>query len=109
MIRWYGPKLSNTRIMPFFVSLLACNVLQAIGTLMNSKWVAERTVSAGLLCSVQAGIKQTGNLGIALWYVPSFPYNLGARGPDVPRLLDGPLVCPDCGAITPDVWYDAVP
>ncbi|KAI0765143.1 hypothetical protein C8Q74DRAFT_1219970 [Fomes fomentarius] len=67
MIRWYGPKLSNTRIMPFFVSLLACNALQAIGTLMNSKWVAERTVYAGHLCSVQAGIKQTGNLGIALW------------------------------------------
>ena len=55
--------------MPFFVSLLVSNVLQAIGTLFNIKWVNDRTVSEGQLCTVQGGIKQAGNLGMALWYV----------------------------------------
>ena len=66
---WYGPKLRKTRIMPFFVSLLVANVLQAIGTIMNSKWVNDRNVVAGHLCTAQGGIKQAGNVGMALWYV----------------------------------------
>ncbi|RPD65650.1 hypothetical protein L226DRAFT_455538 [Lentinus tigrinus ALCF2SS1-7] len=67
VLRWFGPKLANTRIMPFFVSLLVANVLQAIGTLINSRWVTERNVVAGHLCSAQGGIKQAGNVGMALW------------------------------------------
>ena len=67
VLRWYGPKLANTRIMPFFVSLLLANVLQAIGTLINGRWVTERAVVPGHLCTAQAGIKQAGNVGMALW------------------------------------------
>ncbi|TBU23649.1 hypothetical protein BD311DRAFT_703548 [Dichomitus squalens] len=66
-LRWYGPKLGKTRIMPFFVSLLVANVLQAIGTIINSKWVNDRNVVAGHLCTAQGGIKQAGNVGMALW------------------------------------------
>lgn len=53
--------------MPFFVSLLVANVLQAIGTIINAKWVNERTVVAGHICTAQGGIKQAGNVGMALW------------------------------------------
>lgn len=67
MMRWFGPKLANTRIMPFFVSLLVANILQAIGTLINSEWVNKRNAVPGGLCSAQGGIKQAGNVGIALW------------------------------------------
>ncbi|RDX54648.1 hypothetical protein OH76DRAFT_985365 [Lentinus brumalis] len=67
IMRWFGPKLANTRIMPFFVSLLLANVLQAIGTLINSRWVHERSAVPGSLCSAQGGIKQAGNVGMALW------------------------------------------
>ena len=71
VIRWLGPKLGGTRIMPFFVSLLVANVLQAIGTLINGRWVSDRNVVAGPLCSAQGGIKQAGNVGMALWYTLS--------------------------------------
>ena len=67
VIRWLGPKLGGTRIMPFFVSLLVANILQAIGTLINSEWVNKRNAVSGGLCSAQGGIKQAGNVGIALW------------------------------------------
>lgn len=55
--------------MPFFVSLLLANLLQAIGTLINGKWVTERTVHDGSLCRAQGGIKQAGNVAMALWWV----------------------------------------
>ncbi len=55
--------------MPFFVSLLVANVLQAIGTIINAKWVNDRNVVAGHLCTAQGGIKQAGNVGMALWCV----------------------------------------
>ena len=57
--------------MPFFVSLLVANVLQAIGTLINGRWVTDRNVEAGHLCTAQGGIKQAGNVGMALWYTLS--------------------------------------
>lgn len=59
--------LRNTRILPFFVSLLAANVLQAIGTLINGKWAVDGIVVDGPLCHAQGGIKQAGNVAMALW------------------------------------------
>ncbi|KAH9896986.1 hypothetical protein C8Q73DRAFT_642830 [Cubamyces lactineus] len=65
--RWRCNNLRNTRVVPFFVSLLLANLLQAIGTLINGKWVTERTVHDGTLCRAQGGIKQAGNVAMALW------------------------------------------
>ncbi|EIW55449.1 uncharacterized protein TRAVEDRAFT_38715 [Trametes versicolor FP-101664 SS1] len=59
--------LRNTRILPFFVSLLIANILQAIGTLINGKWAVDGIVVDGPLCHAQGGIKQAGNVGMALW------------------------------------------
>ncbi|KAI0827070.1 hypothetical protein BC628DRAFT_1318954 [Trametes gibbosa] len=59
--------LRNTRIVPFFASLLIANILQAVGTLMNGKWAMHRTVVSGPFCRVQGGIKQAGNVAMALW------------------------------------------
>ena len=67
--KWRYNNLRNTRIVPFFVSLLLANLLQAIGTLINGKWVTDRTVHNGPLCRAQAGIKQAGNVAMALWWV----------------------------------------
>ena len=53
--------------MVYFASLLAANLMQAVGTSLNAKWVVDRTVEAGAYCSVQAGLKQAGNVGMALW------------------------------------------
>ena len=54
-------------VMPYFVSLLVANLLQAAGAMINAKWIADRAVEAGTLCSVQGGLKQAGNVGTALW------------------------------------------
>ncbi|KAH9852511.1 hypothetical protein C2E23DRAFT_730877 [Lenzites betulinus] len=59
--------LRNTRILPLFASLLIANILQAVGTLMNSKWAMDRTVVSGNFCRAQGGIKQAGNVAMALW------------------------------------------
>ncbi|KAI0360552.1 hypothetical protein OH77DRAFT_696759 [Trametes cingulata] len=67
LMRWRCPNLRNTRIVPFFISLLVANLLQAIGTLINGKWAQDRIVSDGTLCHAQGGIKQAGNVAMALW------------------------------------------
>ena len=59
----------SVNIMPYFVSLLIANLLQAVGAMINAKWITERAVEAGALCSFQGGVKQAGNVGTALWYV----------------------------------------
>lgn len=61
--------LSNTQIMPFLMSLLAANLLQAAGGAFNLKWVVYRAVEEGAVCSIQGAIKQAGNVGTAVWYV----------------------------------------
>ena len=35
---------------------------------MSVKWVTDRAVVAGHYCSFQGGLKQAGNVGMALWY-----------------------------------------
>ncbi len=53
--------------MPYFVSLLVANIFQSIGSAMNAKWIADRAVVEGDFCRLQGGIKQAGNVGMALW------------------------------------------
>lgn len=53
--------------MPYVVCLLFANLLQAIGAIMNAKWVADRAVEAGGACTMQAVFKQAGNVGTAVW------------------------------------------
>ncbi|KAH9968197.1 hypothetical protein BC827DRAFT_1152477 [Russula dissimulans] len=50
-----------------FGSLIASNLLQAIGTIINTRWVLLGGVEPGSLCSFQGGIKQAGNVGTAVW------------------------------------------
>lgn len=54
-------------MLPYFVSLLIANVLQAAGTSMNVKWVLDRAVQEGTFCTLQGATKQAGNVGMALW------------------------------------------
>ncbi|KAI8985029.1 hypothetical protein BD414DRAFT_418174 [Trametes punicea] len=65
--KWRCHHLRNTRVVPFLVSLLIANLVQAIGTLINGKWVTDHTVADGHLCRTQGGIKQAGNVATALW------------------------------------------
>ncbi|TFK67850.1 hypothetical protein BDN72DRAFT_842536 [Pluteus cervinus] len=50
----------------FLVNLMFAEMLQAIGGLLNLRWVIEGKVTEGSLCTAQGMLKQMGNVGIAL-------------------------------------------
>ncbi|THH06508.1 hypothetical protein EW145_g4039 [Phellinidium pouzarii] len=56
-----------TNITPYFISLLLANVLQAIATILNVRWVHDGIVFDGGFCSFQGGLKNVANVGTALW------------------------------------------
>ncbi|GJE95842.1 Git3 domain-containing protein [Phanerochaete sordida] len=51
----------------YLVSLLFCDFLQAIGSLMNAKWVNEKGVTFMPFCQAQGAIKQLADVGTAIW------------------------------------------
>ncbi|KAI0259228.1 hypothetical protein BC834DRAFT_641977 [Gloeopeniophorella convolvens] len=57
----------RTHVASYFVSLLVCDLLQAIGSIMNSAWVRQHAVTFGGLCTAQGAIKHIADVGIALW------------------------------------------
>ncbi|KAH9000815.1 hypothetical protein EDB86DRAFT_3074815 [Lactarius hatsudake] len=59
--------VSYTYIPALFGSLLASNLLQSVGTLINLRWVLNGGVLPGKLCGAQGGIKHAGNVGTAVW------------------------------------------
>jgi hypothetical protein len=61
--------LSKTHFMPYLVSLLGANLLQAIGGIMNMKWIIAHTVEENTVCTIQGFVKQAGNVGTAVWCV----------------------------------------
>ena len=52
----------RTHVAKYFASLLLCNLVQAIGGLLNIPWVAENRVYVGAACTAQAVVKQIGNV-----------------------------------------------
>ncbi|KZS94047.1 hypothetical protein SISNIDRAFT_484998 [Sistotremastrum niveocremeum HHB9708] len=50
----------------FYVSLLFSHLLQSLGTLLNLVWLREAGVTEGGLCTTQAILRQTGQIGGAL-------------------------------------------
>ncbi|ETW75926.1 hypothetical protein HETIRDRAFT_481455 [Heterobasidion irregulare TC 32-1] len=54
-------------ITAYFASLLFANLVQAIGTLIDARWVIDGGVMRGRLCTAQGALKQAGNVGAALW------------------------------------------
>ncbi|KAH9062413.1 hypothetical protein EDB87DRAFT_300979 [Lactarius vividus] len=57
----------RTHVVFYFISLLLSDILQAIGSIMNSAWVTKQAVIYDSLCTAQGVIKQTADVGIALW------------------------------------------
>ncbi|KAI0307919.1 hypothetical protein B0F90DRAFT_1678440 [Multifurca ochricompacta] len=50
----------------FLLNQLVCDLIQALGGLMNMKWVADGTVHSGPFCTAQGLIKQLADVGTAL-------------------------------------------
>ena len=57
----------RTHVASYLVCLLLSNVLQAIATIMNARWVEKGGVDNGGFCSFQGGLKNAANVGTALW------------------------------------------
>jgi len=57
-----GTVFVRTQAAIYFVSLLICNLAQAIGGLLNIAWIVEDRVYVGVACTAQAVIKQIGNV-----------------------------------------------
>lgn len=57
----------RTHVAAYFVSLLLCDLAQGIGSLINIAWISNGGVTNNSLCVAQGAIKQTGNVGTALW------------------------------------------
>jgi hypothetical protein len=52
----------RTQIAKFLCSLLLCNIIQAVGGLLNIAWLVENRIYVGVTCSAQAALKQIGNV-----------------------------------------------
>jgi len=59
----------RTHVAAYFFSLLLCDLAQSIGGVWNARWITQGGVQVGPYCTAQAVIKQTGNVGTALWNV----------------------------------------
>jgi len=61
------PLFVRSHVAAYFVSLLLCDCLQAIGSIMNARWIQSGGVQAGTFCSAQGVITQAADIGAALW------------------------------------------
>jgi len=52
----------RTQVAIYFVSLLICNLIQAVGGLLNIAWIVEGQVYTGVACTAQAVIKEIGSV-----------------------------------------------
>jgi len=61
------PQYHNTHVVPYFISLLTANVIQASATTLGARWLVEGSVEAGYYCSLQGALKNAGNVAMAVW------------------------------------------
>ncbi|KAI0067791.1 Snf7-domain-containing protein [Artomyces pyxidatus] len=50
----------------YFLNQLVCDLVQAVGGLMNIKWIVDAAVVEGDFCTAQGVVKQIGDVGTAL-------------------------------------------
>jgi len=62
-----GNPFTRTHVAGYFLSLLFCGFLQAIGALLNIRWLTIGGVRTGSHCTSQGAIKQIADVGTALW------------------------------------------
>lgn len=57
----------RTHVFAYFLCILTCDLLQAIGSVMNSAWIRQGSVSLGDYCTAQAVIKHMADVASAFW------------------------------------------
>ncbi|KAJ6617302.1 hypothetical protein B0H10DRAFT_1878453 [Mycena sp. CBHHK59/15] len=57
----------RTHVAAYFISLLFCDLVQAIGSILNAKWIRGMAVEVGDVCVLQGVLKQIADVGTAFW------------------------------------------
>ncbi|KAI0686847.1 hypothetical protein BC835DRAFT_1223520, partial [Cytidiella melzeri] len=71
---WNTRKVDNPNLfvrshaVAYLVCLLLCDLLQAIGSIMNAEWYLQRAVTFQPFCEAQGAIKHLADVGLAMWY-----------------------------------------
>ncbi|KAJ6529626.1 hypothetical protein B0H19DRAFT_1332690 [Mycena capillaripes] len=58
----------RSQVAAYFISLLLSDLIQTIGSIINVRWIGDRAVVVGSLCTVQVGVlKQIADVSTAFW------------------------------------------
>ncbi|KAJ7647564.1 hypothetical protein FB45DRAFT_893781 [Roridomyces roridus] len=57
----------RTHVAAYFISLLISDLIQAVGSILNGKWIHDMLVVDGDFCTFQAVLKQTADVAVAFW------------------------------------------
>ncbi|KZT30679.1 hypothetical protein NEOLEDRAFT_1186492 [Neolentinus lepideus HHB14362 ss-1] len=63
---------TGTHVHFYFLSLLISDLIQAIGGIMDIRWIVKAKVEVGPFCTAQGAMKQIGDVGVALAYAIAF-------------------------------------
>ncbi|KAJ7072550.1 hypothetical protein C8F01DRAFT_1243594 [Mycena amicta] len=59
----------RTHVAAYFISLLISDLIQAIGSILNARWIHDLAVEVGPLCTAQGVLKQIADVATAFWTV----------------------------------------
>ncbi|KAJ7268499.1 hypothetical protein C8J57DRAFT_1325306 [Mycena rebaudengoi] len=51
----------------YFISLLICDTIQSVASIMNAKWIINMAVETNSFCVVQGAMKQVSDVGLSFW------------------------------------------
>ncbi|KAF8185602.1 hypothetical protein K438DRAFT_2155481 [Mycena galopus ATCC 62051] len=57
----------RTHVAAYFISLLLSDLIQAIGSILNARWIRDMAVAVGDTCTLQGVLKQTADVATAFW------------------------------------------
>ncbi|KAI0930549.1 hypothetical protein AcV5_007233 [Taiwanofungus camphoratus] len=57
----------RSHVAAYFVSLLLCDLIQAMGSIMNARWYVEMAVTYEPFCTAQGIVKQVADVSTSIW------------------------------------------
>lgn len=57
----------RTNAAAYFISLMACWLIQCIGSIMNTHWLKDNAIFPGSFCDAQGALKHVADVGAAVW------------------------------------------
>jgi len=57
----------RSHVAAYLISLLFSDIIQAVGSILNARWMLDMTVVVGDVCTIQGVLKQTADVATAFW------------------------------------------